>query len=105
MRTRQTEFDQRGMISREELLSTLRQTLEDVDSVLSNFQLERCLERLEIQKTKVTALEAIFHVTEHFSMHTGQIILLTKMLSQEDLGFYDFTNGAPVRAWLNEKSE
>lgn len=105
VRTRQTEFDQRGMISREELLSTLRQTLEDVDSVLSNFQLERCLERLEIQKTKVTALEAIFHVTEHFSMHTGQIILLTKMLSQEDLGFYDFTNGAPVRAWLNEKSE
>jgi hypothetical protein len=38
-------------------------------------------------------------------MHTGQIILLTKTLSQEDLGFYDFNNGAPVRAWPNEKSE
>ncbi|MGI9064897.1 MAG: hypothetical protein ACR2HX_00610, partial [Pyrinomonadaceae bacterium] len=41
--------------------------------------LERCLEQHEIQGTKVTALEAIYHVTEHFSMHTGQIILLTKM--------------------------
>jgi len=28
-------------------------------------------------------------VTEHFSMHTGQIILITKELTAEDLRFYD----------------
>jgi len=44
-------------------------------------------------------LEAIFHVTEHFSMHTGQIIMLTKMLAQKDLRFYDFASGAPAHTW------
>lgn len=104
-RARQHEFDERTMIPGSELLSSLRQTLEDVDAVLARFDLNRCLEQHEIQGTRVTALEAIFHVTEHFSMHTGQIILLSKMLSQKDLGFYDFSTGAPVRAWQNQRSE
>ena len=104
-RARQLEFDERAIIPRRELLSSLRQTLDDVDTVLANFELGRCLEQYEIQGTKVTALTAIFHVTEHFSMHTGQIILLTKMLSQTDLGFYDFSTGAPVRSWLERGSE
>ncbi|HYN25353.1 MAG TPA: DinB family protein, partial [Pyrinomonadaceae bacterium] len=104
-RARQREFDERAMIPRSELLSSLRETLEDVDTVLARFDPERCLEQHEIQGTKVTALEAIFHVTEHFSMHTGQIILLTKMLCQRDLGFYDFSTGAPVHVWLEQGSE
>jgi hypothetical protein len=33
-------------------------------------------------------LEAIYHVVEHFSMHTGQIIFATKLLTTDDLGFY-----------------
>ena len=76
-----------------------------MDNVLARFDLERCLEQYEIQGTKVTALEAIFHVTEHFSMHTGQIILLTKMLSQKDLGFYDFSTGAPGSRLAEERTE
>jgi hypothetical protein len=36
----------------------------------------------------VTVLEAIYHVVEHFSGHTGQIIFATKFLKGEDLGFY-----------------
>ncbi|CAN5875863.1 hypothetical protein BH18ACI4_BH18ACI4_04470 [soil metagenome] len=104
-RARQREFDERALIPRSELLSSLRETLEEVDGVLARLDLERCLELLEIQGTKVTALAAIFHVTEHFSMHTGQIILLTKMLLQSDLGFYDFSTGAPVRLWPEQRSE
>jgi hypothetical protein len=38
------------------------------------------------------------------SMHTGQIILLTKMLAEIDMVFYDFSNGKPVHTWLNSKS-
>jgi hypothetical protein len=52
----------------------------------------------------VTALEAIFHVVEHFSMRTGQILLLTKMLAHKDLRFYDFSTGAPVHTWGEPKS-
>ena len=33
------------------------------------------------------------------SMHAGQIILLTKMLANIDLVFYDFSTGKPVHTW------
>ena len=36
----------------------------------------------------VSVLEAIYHVVEHFSGHTGQIIYATKLLTGEDLGYY-----------------
>jgi hypothetical protein len=35
-------------------------------------------------------LSAIFHVVEHFSGHTYQIILLTKRFTKRDLGFYRY---------------
>jgi hypothetical protein len=57
------------------------------------------LEQRKIQGNDVDILEAIFHVTEHFSMHTGQIFLLTKLLTATDLRFYDFEAGAPVERW------
>jgi uncharacterized damage-inducible protein DinB len=98
-RERQREFDERAIIPRSTLFSTLEQTLEEVDGVLAGFDPEQILELHELQGAQVTALEAIFHVTEHFSMHTGQIILLAKMLAGKDLGFYDFSTGVPVHAW------
>ena len=98
-RVRQQEFDERRVIPRVELLETVRQTLADVDRVLAEVDHGKLLDRYSIQGTTVTALEAIFHVTEHFSMHTGQIILLTKLLAERDLGFYDFATGAPVHTW------
>ena len=44
----------------------------------------------------MTALEAILHVVEHFSMHTGQMILPTKLLTAADLRFYDFEGDTPL---------
>jgi hypothetical protein len=45
-----------------------------------------CLtDRRRIQHYDVTILEAIYHVVEHFGMHTGQIIMLSKMQTGEDL--------------------
>ena len=57
------------------------------------------LEARRIQGLEVTALAAVFHVVEHFSMHTGQIILLTKQLTGGDLAFYDFAGGVPRPNW------
>lgn len=98
-RERQTEFDERSLISRDELLKRLQQTLEDVDRVLAGFDSKRLLEQHLIQGSQVTALESIFHVTEHFSMHTGQIILITKMLTGSDLRFYEFDGVVPMTRW------
>ena len=33
------------------------------------------------------------------SMHTGQIIMLTKMLTGTNLRFYDFDSGVPIETW------
>ena len=98
-RQRQSEFDERRMISRAELLTRTKSTLKKVDATLAQFDDTRLLETFEIQGATVTALDAIFHVTEHFSMHTGQIILLTKMIGAPDLAFYDFSSGKPVHTW------
>lgn len=88
-RNRDSEFAQREIISREELLALLRQTIGEAVATLETFDPDRLLERKRIQGHDVTALEAILHVVEHFSMHTGQIILLTKLITAQDLEFYD----------------
>ena len=33
-------------------------------------------------------LEGIHHVTEHFALHSGQVLYATKLLTGTDLGFY-----------------
>ena len=98
-RQRQSEFDQQDGIPLEELVMRLRTTVSETDKVLAEIEASRLLDEYQIQGTTSTALAAIFHVTEHFSMHTGQIILLTKMLAGVDLVFYDFSSGKPVHTW------
>ncbi len=95
-RVRDAEFDQRDPIPRDELLALLRSTLAEIKTILENLDPSTLLERRQIQGHDVAILEAIFHVTEHFSMHTGQIFLLTKLLTASDLCFYDFEAGAPI---------
>ncbi len=102
-RTRQMEFDERSVVPSAELIAHLSRTLEEVDAVLAALPTSALLERRRIQGTETTVLEAVFHVVEHFSMHTGQIILLTKMLAQSDLEFYDFSSGAPRAAWHKQE--
>jgi uncharacterized damage-inducible protein DinB len=101
-RNRDSEFEQRDVIPREELVSLLRSTLSDVQTTLQSIEPSTLLEYRKIQGNDVDILEAIFHVTEHFSMHTGQIIMLTKMLTSADLRFYEFDTGAPVQRWRSD---
>jgi uncharacterized damage-inducible protein DinB len=98
-RTRQQEFDERAIVSRSELLAKIRETLAEVDNVLAGFDVSGILWQRQIQGSEVTVLDAVFHVVEHFAMHTGQIILLTKMLKSVDMKFYDFSGGAPAPGW------
>ena len=88
-RNRQQEFDERSMITRAELLARLKATLAEADSVLAGIDPRRLLERRQVQGHDVTVLEAIFHAVEHFSMHTGQIIMLAKMRTGKDIMLSD----------------
>ena len=98
-RYRDAEFAQTDIIERAKLAELLRTTVAEVGAVLKRIDAGTLLDERKIQGTGVNVLHAIFHVTEHFSMHTGQILMLTKMLTARDLKFYDFRDGVPVHRW------
>ena len=98
-RVRDREFAERRPLSREMLLAGLRATVEEADDALARLDPDKLVETRRVQGLDVTLLAAVFHAVEHFSMHTGQIILLTKMLADEDLAFYDFSGGVPRANW------
>jgi uncharacterized damage-inducible protein DinB len=105
LRNRDSEFEQTEIIERAKLTARLRSTVAEVVATLKALDAETLLEKREIQGAEVDVLQAIFHVTEHFSMHTGQIILLTKMLTATDLRFYDFEEGVPVHRWQEARAK
>jgi uncharacterized damage-inducible protein DinB len=94
VRTRDAEFDARGGTTPAELSARLRSTVDEACAVIEALPEARVLDRQTTQNYECSVLEAIYHVVEHFSLHTGQIILLTKAYSGEDLGFYAHLRGS-----------
>ena len=88
-RDRQSEFDAREGVSRAELLARLRATVAEADEVLARVAHDTLLEQRHIGDYDVTVLGAILHAVEHFAMHAGQIIMLAKMRTGEDLRLSD----------------
>jgi uncharacterized damage-inducible protein DinB len=88
-RNRQQEFDERGRIPAAELLGRLRAVIEQADEVLLSLDDRSLMGRRRIQSYDVTVLDAVYHVVEHFGMHTGQIILLSKARTGEDLKLWE----------------
>ena len=95
IRRRDAEFAAQGGVPRRELAAKLRTTIEEATQVIRSRTLEQLGRRFVVQGYDVSELEAIYHVVEHFSMHTGQILFATKMLTGADLGFYRHLQGAP----------
>jgi Protein of unknown function (DUF1572) len=89
-RDRAAEFAARSGPAGPALIANLRSTVTDAIGVVRALPHARLNEAVTIQGYDTTVLAAIFHVVEHFSGHTYQIILLTKHATQEDLGFYGY---------------
>ncbi len=87
-RDRDGEFAARGGFTAPELTVRLRETVDAANALIAGLTTEQLTRTYEVQKYHVSGVEAVFHVVEHFSQHTGQIMYATKMLSGEDLGFY-----------------
>jgi len=98
-RDRATEFARREPLSRAELTARITEAVLEADAVIAATDPASLGERREIQGRQVTLLEAIYHVVEHFGMHTGQIIYIAKLRSGSDLGFYEMVDGIPRPAW------
>jgi uncharacterized damage-inducible protein DinB len=98
-RNRAGEFLQREGADAPELLANLEAVLKEADSVLAGLG-ENDLERsLVIQDRDTTVLAAIYHVVEHFAMHTGQIIMMTKMYAPGKIHFYEDAGGLARPIW------
>jgi uncharacterized damage-inducible protein DinB len=82
-RVRQREFDQRDPISVEHLLADLRAAMKEVDDRLAKLSGETLLEKRTTPSEEFSVLWCVYHIVEHFSMHTGQIISMTKALVGE----------------------
>src|SRR4051812_5190636 len=87
-RDRPAEFSATGDLSAADLLARLEQTIDEAAKVLARLTSEELLATWHIQGYTVSGLAAVYQVVEHFGLHYGQIVYITKMQEGRDLGFY-----------------
>jgi len=87
-RDRPAEFSATGDLSAAGLLDRLGQTMDEGSKVLARLTSEELLATWNIQGYTVSGLAAVYQVVEHFGLHYGQIVYVTKMQEGRDLGFY-----------------
>ncbi len=75
----------------EQLLGALEDTVRDAATLLESLDQNALGRRLSIQGYDVSCEEAVYHVVEHFSWHTGQAVWIAKARAGagHGLGFYD----------------
>nr|WP_298789606.1 DinB family protein [uncultured Allomuricauda sp.] len=88
-RNRDEEFSVLSGYTKNELFQKLVSTVEDAKKAISEVTIEELLKKRSVQGFEFSGIGNIVHVVEHFSYHTGQIALWTKILNNQDLGFYD----------------
>lgn len=96
VRDRSAEFAAEGGLDRAAVLARLEEALAEVDEVLAALDPAVLEEERTIQGMETTGLGALYHVVEHFAMHTGQILWITKMRTGKDLGFYSVDEDGSV---------
>lgn len=89
LRQRDNEFSARGDKSKKALIELLEQVIEESEAVLTSVSTDELLRNREVQGFTMSGIGVVLHVVEHLSYHTGQIAFWTKLLKDEDLGFYD----------------
>lgn len=87
-RNRPAEFAQKDVVPKTELLMLLGKTMEAAAATLARVTESELAATYQIQGYTVTGLHAIYQVVEHFGLHYGQIVYVTKLLQGKDLGFY-----------------
>lgn len=99
VRDRAAEFARREPLPRGELLARFTEAVLEAEGVIAQTDPASLGERRAIQGRGVTVQEAIYHVVEHFAMHAGQILWISKLRSGRDLGFYRLEAGVVRPAW------
>ena len=84
-RDRPAEFSERGPIPREQLLATFEGMVEQAAETLESFDTSKFLGGTEEPNYYPNLFDQICGVLAHLSLHTGQIIYVTKMLKAGSL--------------------
>lgn len=101
LREREKEFGARGGVAKAEALARLQASVDDACTVIEQMDADGLAATYTPQAHEVTGFEAIYHVVEHFSMHTGQILWIAKARTGEGLGFYDEQPGGLAKlTWV-----
>ena len=87
-RNRPAEFNERRRIPAQQLLDRLDETMQEVAGVLSRLTADDLAATYHIQGYTVSGLDAVYQVVEHFGLHYGQVLYITKSLLGEDLGLH-----------------
>lgn len=87
-RVRDEEFSAVGGPTRDFLAQRILTTVEEAVQSIQGTEDGDLLKVQTVQGFGFSGIGIIIHVTEHLSYHTGQIAFWTKLLKDEDLGFY-----------------
>ncbi len=87
IRDRTAEFqDQNFTLS--QLRALLHTTTTQVDEILANLQEHQLTEERKIQNMPFTVQKAIIHSLTHFCGHVEQIVLISNILTQNQISYY-----------------
>jgi uncharacterized damage-inducible protein DinB len=93
VRARDAEFAATDGWNHDTLLALLESTCREAVQVIGTLDAESLAASRTIQGRDTSVLSALYHVVEHFSGHTGQLIFLAKQLTPAAVQFYDDTDG------------
>jgi len=92
IRDRNSEFEARGTGAKQELQARLEMIVGQALEGIQTLPPDRLADRIRVQNTDTTVLQAVYAAVEHFSYHTGQIIFATKTMTGQDLGYFKHLN-------------
>jgi len=98
-RQREMEFQTGLDLDAQDLKEMLNKLKKDIGHTISSLNADTLDEEVVIQGFTVSKREALFHATEHFSMHTGQILYITKLIKDTPLDFYSISEGKAKPRW------
>ena len=87
-RDRDSEFSERGVIPKADLVERLENTLSEACDTMDGLDTTSMLKTYNIQGNVETGVGVLVHVVEHFSYHTGQITLAVKTRKNVDLSYF-----------------
>lgn len=90
LRKRSYEFEAVESHTKDELILAMDELRVKVEAIIASIDEKDLLSSYNVQVYEELGSSIIIHVIEHFSYHTGQIAILTKLLADKDLEFYPY---------------